>query len=67
MYLTWEQCVSNYEIPVQWVCGSNLGPVKLNTVLPMAHHRSDISLKRIVSPWHNDAEIGPANSLHALA
>ena len=27
----------------------------------------DITLKGAVLPWRNDAEMGPANSLHALA
>ena len=30
--------------------GSNLGPVKLDTVLPTAHHRHDISSKAAVLP-----------------
>ena len=30
--------------------GSNLGPVKLGTVLPTARHRYDISLKGAVLP-----------------
>ena len=41
--------------------------VKSNTKLPTAHHRCDISSKGTVLPKPNDAEIGPANSLHALA
>ena len=48
------------------VWGSNLGPVKLDTVLPTARHRCDISLKEAVLPGLNNAEMGPANSLHAL-
>ena len=32
------------------VCGSNLGPVKSDTVLSTARHRCDISLKRAVLP-----------------
>ena len=49
------------------VWGSNLGPVKSDTVLPLARHRCDISSKGAVLPGRNDAEIGPANSLHASA
>ena len=45
----------------------NLGPVKANTVLPTARHRCDISSKETVLPARNDAEMGPANSLHASA
>ena len=39
---------------------------QLNTVLPTAHHHRDSSSKGAVLPWQNDAEMGPANSLHAL-
>ena len=49
------------------VWGSNLGPVKSDKVLPTARYRCDISFKGAVLPGRNDAEIGPANSLHALA
>ena len=49
------------------VWGSNLGPVKSNSVLPIAHHRCNISSKEAVLPGRNDAEMGPANSLHASA
>ena len=49
------------------VCGSNLGPVKSDTVLPTARHRCDISSKEAVLSGRNDAEMGPANSLHASA
>ena len=35
---------------------SNLGTVKLDTVLPMARHRYDISSKGAVLPGGNDAE-----------
>ena len=49
------------------VGGSNLGPVKLDTVLPMAGHRGNISSNKAMLPRRNDEEIGPANSLHALA
>ena len=49
------------------VWGSNLGPVKLDTVLPTARHRYDISSNGAVLPGRNDAEMGPANSLHAPA
>ena len=44
---------------------SNLGPVKSNTVLPMARHRCDISLKGAVLTERNDAEMDLTNSLHA--
>ena len=33
----------------------------------MTRHRCDISLKKAVLPGRNDAEMGPANSLQALA
>ena len=46
---------------------SNLGPVKLNAVLPTARHPCDISSKRVVLPGRNDADMGPTNSLHASA
>ena len=49
------------------VCGSNLGPVKSDTKLPTACHRCNISLKGAVLPERNDAELSPANSLHAAA
>ena len=49
------------------VRGSNLGPVKSDTVLPTARHRCSISSKGAVLPGRNDAEMGPANSLHASA
>ena len=49
------------------VRGSNLGPVKSDTVLPTARHRCDISSKDAVLPGDNDTEMGPANSLQALA
>ena len=35
-------------------------------MLPTAGHRCDISSKEAVLPGQNDAEMGPANSLHAL-
>ena len=38
--------------------GSNLGPVKSNLVLPTARHRNNVSLKGVVLPGHNDAEMG---------
>ena len=47
------------------VRGSNLGPVKSDTVLPTARHRYDISSKGAVLPGRNDAGMGPTNSLHA--
>ena len=46
------------------VCGSSLGPVKSDAVLPTACQRCDISSKGAVLPGRNDAEMGPANSLH---
>ena len=49
------------------VWSSNLGPVKSDTLLPAAHHRCDIFSKEAVLLGHNDVEMGPANSLHALA
>ena len=49
------------------VWGLNIGPVKSNTVLPTARHRCGISSKGAVLPGCNDAEIGPANLLHASA
>ena len=49
------------------VRGSNLGPVKSDTVLPTARHRCSISSKEAVLPGRNDTEMGPANSLHASA
>ena len=51
----------------QEVRGSNLGPVKSGTVLPTVRHRCNISSKEVVLPGRNDAEMGPANSLHASA
>ena len=49
----------------QEVWGSNLGLVKSDTLLPMARHRCDNSSKEAGLPGRNDAEMGPANSLHA--
>ena len=49
------------------VWGSNLKPVKSNTVFVTARHRCDISSKGAVLPGRNDAEMGFANSLHASA
>ena len=46
------------------VCGSNLGQVKSDAVLPTTRQRCDISSKGAVLPGRNDAEMGPANSLH---
>ena len=40
---------------------------KSDTVLPTARHRCNISSKGAVLPGRNDAELGPANSLHASA
>ena len=47
------------------VRGSNLGPVKSDTVLPTVRHRCDISSKGAMLPVRNDAKMDPANSLHA--
>ena len=46
---------------------SNIGPVKSDTVLPMACHRCNISSKgrRCIARRRNDMEMGPENSLHA--
>ena len=49
------------------VKGSDLGPVKSDTVLPTARHRCDISSKGAVSLGRNDADMVPTNSLHASA
>ena len=49
------------------VWGSNLGPVKSDTVLPKACHRCNISSKEAVLPGRNDAEMSTTNSLHAPA
>ena len=49
------------------VRGSNLWLVKSETVLPTAGYRCNISLEKAVLPERNDAEMGLANSLHALA
>ena len=48
------------------VKSSNLGPVKSNTVLPTVRHRCNNSSKGAVLPGRNNAEMDPANSLHAL-
>ena len=42
-----------------------LWPVKSETVLSTVRHRCNISSKEAVLPGRNDAEIGPANLLHA--
>ena len=39
------------------VLGSNLGPVKSDTVLPTARHYCNISSKGAVLPGRNDAEM----------
>ena len=53
---------------LEWeVWGSNLGPIKLDTVLPAARYRCDVSSKGAVLPGRNDATEGPANSFHASA
>ena len=44
------------------VWGSNLGPIKSDTVLPTAWHRCGISSKEAVLPGRNEADMGPANS-----
>ena len=49
------------------VWGLNLDPVTSNRVLPTARHRCDNSSKEAVLAGRNDAEMGPANSLHASA
>ena len=49
------------------VWGSNLGPVRSNTVLSTVRHRCNISSKEAVLPGRNDAEMDPANSSHARA
>ena len=49
------------------IWGSILGPVKSDIVLPTARYRCDISSKGAVLPGRNDAEMGPANSLHTSA
>ena len=41
------------------VRGSNLGPVKSDTVLPTARHSYDISSKGAVLTGRNDAEMDP--------
>ena len=46
---------------------SNLEPVESDTVLPTARHRCDISSKEAVLLVRNDAEMGPAYTLHASA
>ena len=49
------------------VLGSNLVPVKSDTVLPTTRHRCDISSKEAALPKGNDAKMDPANSLHSSA
>ena len=49
------------------VYGSNLGPVKLGTVLPTVRPRCNISAKGAVLPGRYNAEMDPANSLHVSA
>ena len=49
------------------VWGSNLGPIKSDTVLPTARHRCNNSSKKVSLSGRNDAEMGSTNSLHALA
>ena len=43
------------------------GADQIGHVLPAARHRCDISSKGAVLPGRNDAEMSPANSLHASA
>ena len=50
---------------VDWKVCLNLGSVKSYAELPTARYRFDISPKEAVLPERNDAEIDPANSLHA--
>ena len=61
---------------ISWLSGnavvSGVGGLRLkswagqsNTVLPMAHHHSDISSKGVVLLKCNDVEMGPANSFNA--
>ena len=53
---------------LEWeVQGSNLWSVKLDTVLPTARRCCCISSKGAVLPEFNDAKMGLANSLNALA
>ena len=47
---------------VSGIRGFNLGPVKLDTVLPTARHRCGISSNEAVLRGHNDAEMGLVNS-----
>ena len=49
------------------VWGLNFGPVKSDTRLPTDRHRCNISSTGAVLPGRNNAEMGPANSLHASA
>ena len=42
-------------------------PVKLDTLLPTARHRCDISSNGAVLLGRNDTEIGPVNSFHTSA
>ena len=43
------------------------GLVKSDTMFPKARYRCNVSLKGAVMPRLNDAEMGPANLLHASA
>ena len=53
---------------LEWeVWGSNLEPIKSDTVLPTACHPFDIFVYCKNWPRRNDAEMGPANLLHAMA
>ena len=54
-----------YVMIMREVCGPNLGPVKSDSELPTSRHRFDISSKEAVLSRHNEAKMGPANSLHA--
>ena len=55
-------------LSLEWeVWSSNLGPAKSNTVLSTTRHQCNISVKEAVLPGCNDAKMGSAKSLHALA
>ena len=49
------------------ICGSNLRPVKLDTLLPIGRHCSDISIIKNYFIERNVAEVGTANLLHPSA
>ena len=58
------QLVERYRVRL-WSWGSILGPFKSNTVLPTACYRCNASSNEAVLSGRNNAEMGPANSLHA--